>query len=117
MGNPLRFIVTGGQRNDCTQALCLIDGIGAEAVLADKGYDSNAIVAAIEKEGGVAVIPSRNHRKTARPFDEDLYNERHKIECLFGFPKHHRRLFSRFEKLKKRFLSMLHFAAAIQWLK
>jgi hypothetical protein len=40
LGHPLRFIVTGGERHDCTQAQALLDGFHAQAVLADKGYDA-----------------------------------------------------------------------------
>ena len=117
LGNPLRFIITGGQRNDCTQAITLLEGLDAGAALADKGYDTDAILAALEADNIVAVIPPKSNRIVQRDYDEDLYKERHKIECLFGFLKHYRRLFARFEKLKHRFLSFLHLAAAIQWLK
>ena len=89
----------------------------AGAVLADKGYDTDEIVASIEKNGGIAVIPPKSNRKIQRKYDTELYKERHKIECLFGFIKHYRRLFSRFEKIKTRFSAFLHFLAAIQWLK
>ena len=37
LGNPLRFILTGGQRHDITQAEELIAGYAGEQVLADKG--------------------------------------------------------------------------------
>ena len=40
LGNPLRFILTGGQQHDITQAEGLIGGYAGEYVLADKGYDS-----------------------------------------------------------------------------
>ena len=39
LGNPLRFILTGGQQHDITPAEGLIDGYEGEYVLADKGYD------------------------------------------------------------------------------
>ena len=39
LGNPLRFRLTGGQRNDITQAGALIEGIENAVVLGDKGYD------------------------------------------------------------------------------
>jgi len=117
LGNPLRFIITPGQRNDCTQALALLDGFVAEAVLGDKGYDANAIIDAIEASGATPVIPPRSNRTIQRLIDLELYKERHKIECLFGFLKHYRRLFSRFDKLKSRFSAFLHFVAALQWLK
>jgi transposase len=110
-------LITAGQCNDCTQAIELIDGLEAGAVLGDKGFDTDAIIKAIENQNSIAVIPPKNNRLTQRTYDKELYKERHKIECLFGFLKHYRRLFSRFEKLKSRFLSFLHFASAIQWLK
>lgn len=52
LGNPLRFILTGGEQHDCTQALALIEGKKSEAVLADKGYDADYIVQAVERDGG-----------------------------------------------------------------
>ena len=88
-----------------------------EALLADKGYDSNKIIEHVNKQDAVAVIPSKKSRLVQRDYDKYLYKERHKVECLFGFLKHYRRLFSRFEKLLSRFQAFLHFAASIQWLK
>lgn len=56
-GMPVRVIVTEGTKADCTQAFRLIDGLTAEQLLADKGYDSDAIVEQAEKQGMKAVIP------------------------------------------------------------
>jgi transposase len=117
LGNPLRFIVTAGQVHDSTQAIELIEGLEADAVLADKGYDAQEIVQAIELSGAIAIIPSRRHALHPRVIDAELYKERHKIECTFGFLKHYRRLFARFDKLKHRFCAFLHFTATLQWLK
>jgi transposase len=117
LGNPLRFIITAGQVHDSTQAIEIIKGLKADAVLADKGYDAADIVSAIEESGAIAVIPSRRNAGSPRIIDAELYKERHKIECLFGFLKHYRRLFARFDKLKTRFSAFLHIAAAIQWIK
>ena len=49
------------------------------------------------------VISGRKNRLEKIDYDTHLYKERHKIECLFGFLKHYRRLFSRFDKLKELF--------------
>lgn len=57
MGRPLRFIITAGQVGDITQAAALLDGQTADAVLADKAYDGNALRALIETMGAEAVIP------------------------------------------------------------
>ena len=45
LGNPVEFVLTAGQAADVTQAEALIEGHEAEAVIADKGYDSDALVA------------------------------------------------------------------------
>ena len=43
-GMPLRIVITEGTCADCTQAGTLIEGIDAQYLLPDKGYDSDAIV-------------------------------------------------------------------------
>jgi transposase len=110
---PIRFIVTPGNINDCTQAVELIEGFDVSAVLADKGYDTDEVIAAIESSGAVAVIPPKSNRKIQRKYDKELYKERHKVECLFGFLKHFRMLFSRFDKMKINLSAFLHFVAAL----
>ena len=47
LGNPTRFILTGGERPDCEQAVSLLNDQEAGAVLADKGYEANYIVDAV----------------------------------------------------------------------
>jgi transposase len=59
LGNPLRLILTGGQVADITQGPALINSIKTDAVVADKGYDSDVFVAVITETGAEAVIPSR----------------------------------------------------------
>ena len=86
-------------------------------MLADKGYDSVAFVLKLEELGSEAVIPSRANRKTQRAIDKHLYKERHLIECYIGKLKHFRRVFSRFDKLAKNYLSFVQFASTIVWLR
>ena len=40
LGNPLRFLLTGGQRHDITQAEDLIADFDFERVIADRSYDA-----------------------------------------------------------------------------
>jgi transposase len=117
LGNPLGFILTGGQNADCVEAISLVDGLVYGALLADRGYDSDQIIKHVESNNAVAIIPPKKNRLIQRKYDAETYKERHKIECFFGFLKHYRRLFSRFEKLKSRLSSFLHFVAALRWLK
>lgn len=117
LGNPLRFILTGGQRNDITQAEFLVKDFINTMVIADKGYDSNALISFIEEQESKAVIPSKKNRKILRECDGHIYKERHLIECFFGKIKHFRRIFSRFEKTAKAFLGFLNFVGTLIWLR
>ena len=117
LGNPLRFILTAGQRHDITQAEELISGYEGEYVIADKGYDSQQFLRSISDSGMVAVIPPRSNLKELRSYDAHLYQERHLVECFIGKMKHYRRIFSRFDKLDSRYLGFLQFAAVLIWLR
>ena len=117
MGNPIRFILTGGERNDCTQALDLLEGMSGQAVLADKGYDAGYIVEAAEIMGAIAVIPPKSNRKVQRDYDRDLYKERNLIERMFGKLKQFRRIATRYDKTKTAFMAFIHIASILLWLK
>ena len=117
LGLPIRFILTGGQTADITQAVPLLEGISTSALLADKGYDANTLLAWLEARQIQAVIPPRSHRLEQRSCDWHLYKERHVIECMFGKLKHYRRIATRYEKKASHFQSMLAFAAALLWLR
>jgi len=117
LGNPLKFTLTAGQRNDITQAHTLTEGIEETEVIADKGYDSNELVNELEGKKCSVTIPPKRNRKVKREYDVDNYKERHLIECFFGKIKHFRRIFSRFDKSPRVFLAFLHFVGALIWLR
>jgi transposase len=116
-GNPLRFILTAGSCADYDSALALLEGLAAEVVIADKGYDANYIVEAIRQKGAEAVIPPRRHRLALRGYDEYLYKERNLIERMFNQLKNFRRISTRYDKTALSFLSFLHLAGIYLWLK
>lgn len=117
LGNPLRFLLTAGQRHDITQADNLITGFDFERVIADRSYDAEAFLQKIAEKEAEAVIPPRKNRKQLRAYDLHFYKERHLIECFFNKIKHYRRIFSRFEKLDKRLLGFLSLAGTLIWLR
>ncbi len=117
LGNPIKFVVTPGQASDYTQAEALLEDIEGQYVLADKGYDSNAIVETVEHMGAEAVIPPRSNRKVPREYDVDLYKERNLIERLFNKMKHFRRIATRYEKLTVNFESLIYFVWACLWIR
>lgn len=117
LGNPLRFILTGGQSHDAPQAESLISSFEASSLIADKGYDSVDLIKAVQANGIQAVIPPRKNRIEQREYDKHLYKERHLVECFIGKIKHYRRVFSRFDKLSKNYLGFLSFVSTLIWLK
>jgi len=117
LGNALRFLLTGGERNDITQAEALVKDFAAEYVIADRGYDSAAFVLHLEGQDSKAVIPSRATNKVQREIDTHLYKERHLVENQIGKLKHFRRVFSRFDKLARNYLSFIYFASTLIWLR
>ena len=115
LGNPLTFVLTEGQASDIGQAERLISEFPAEIVVADKGYDSDEFVKFVEECGAQAVIPPRSNRLNPREYDRHIYKERHLIECFFNKIKHYRRIFARYEKTARNFMSFLHFVAFLIW--
>ena len=81
---PLRFIVTGGERHDFTQAQALLGGFQAQAVLADKGYDADELIKWIQQTWALVVIPPRSNRTVLRDYDTVLYKERNLVERMYG---------------------------------
>ncbi len=59
----MRFALTAGQASDGPQAIPLLEGIETDAVIADKGYDSNRILGCIRSKGAKAVISPKSNRK------------------------------------------------------
>jgi transposase len=118
LGNALRFILTGGEVSDHREAGNLIAEFAFDYLIADKGYDSEPFVQTIEARGSRAVIPKRRYGGQAeRKYDRHLYRERHLIECFINKIKHYRRVFTRFEKLSKNYLSFVHLVSTMIWLK
>ena len=117
LGNPVRFILTGGQVHDILQAEDLISGISFEHLLADKGFDSDRFRARIAEAGAEAVIPSIPARSRTLTYDKHIYKERNLIERFFNKIKHFRRIATRYEKTALSFAAMLFLVGAIIWLR
>jgi transposase len=116
-GRPLRFCITPGQAHDITAAPGLLEGQQADAVLADKAYDSNDLRDRIAGMKADAVIPSKRNRKTFIPHDVDVYKHRNQIERCFNRLKHFRRFATRYDRRTVHFTGFVHLAAAMIWLR
>ncbi|ETZ07240.1 putative transposase for insertion sequence element [Holospora obtusa F1] len=111
----VRIIITDGTTADCTQAWQLISDIAAEYLLADKGYDSDAIVARAQSQSMTVVIPPRKNRKVHKGYDKDLYKLRHLVENAFLHLKRWRGIASRYAKNVRSFLAAVKIRCIALW--
>lgn len=115
LGNPVRFILTGGERNDITQIEPLLHGLKTTHVLADKGYDGQRAMDAIAATGAKPVVPRRTTTASWRSFNAKLYKDRNLIERFFSKIKHFRRIATRYDKLARNYAGFLNLVAAIKY--
>jgi len=83
------------------------------ALLADKGYDGDALRARITDLGAKVVIPNKSNRVVRHRFDKRAYKGRNVIERSFCRLKDFRRIATRYDKLARNFLASVHIAAIV----
>lgn len=98
MGNLVRFVLLPGQAHDLKGVPPLIDGLDFEALLADKAFDANWLLALLEERGARAVIPPKSNRIVQRIFDRAMYAWRHLVENYFAKAKEFRGIATRYDK-------------------
>ena len=109
------MFITAGTTADCKYGEKLIDGIDAEALLGDKGYDSNSLVEYAVKAGMQVVIPPKKNRIEKREYDEYLYKLRHLVENAFLYLKRWRGIATRYAKNTASFLAAVHIRCIALW--
>lgn len=114
-GMPIRVIVTEGTRADCKEACALIDGLGAEALLADRGYDTDEIIEASVNAAMKPVIPPKKNRKIQRDYDKSTYKLRHLVENAFLYLKRWRGIATRYAKRSSSFLAAVQIRCISLW--
>jgi transposase len=92
-----------------------MEGIAAEHLLADRGYDTNAILEQAAKQGMEPVIPPRKHRKIQREYDRYLYKLRHLVENAFLHLKRWRGIATRYAKNTASFLAAVQIRCIALW--
>ena len=116
LGNPVALSLTPGQAADITQADPLLDQVAPDAFLADKGYDSDALVETLQKRGIAPVIPPKANRREPRETDFALYRERNLVERFFCKLKQYRAIATRYDKLANTFLAAVTMVCILFWI-
>jgi transposase len=109
----VRFELLPGQRFDSVGVPPLIDGLSFAALIADKAFDSDAILANLDDRGAKVVISQHPRRSQPRRIDEEMYKWRHLIENFFCKLKEFKRIALRADKTDQSFSAMIHLAAAV----
>jgi transposase len=113
LGNLVRFELLPGHRFDTVGVPPLIKGLNFGALLADKAFDSNAIIAELDERGAKAVISQHPRRTQPLAIDQEMYKWRHLIENFFCKLKEFKRIALRADKTDESFSAMIYLAAAV----
>jgi transposase len=113
LGNLVRFELLPGHRFDTVGVAPLIAGVEFSALLADKAFDSNAIIADLDARGAKVVISQHSRRASPRLIDAEVYKWRHLIENFFCKLKEFKRIAMRACKTGQSFKAMIYLAAAV----
>lgn len=119
-GVPLAISLTGGNRNDVTQLLPLVDGIGpvggkvgrprrrADRLLADRGYDFDRYRRELRRRGVKPIIARRSTEHGS-----GLGKERWVVERTFAWLHNFRRLRTRYERRAELHLAFMQLGCAV----
>ena len=105
---PVRFFVTDATIVDCSVAKALIAKFKAEYLLADRGYDTDAIIRCALQAVMTPVIHPKKNRKVLRNYDKHIFKLRHLVENAFLHLKRWLGIVTRYAK------NVASFVAAVQ---
>lgn len=113
LGNLVRFLLLPGQAHDMKGVAPLIKNVPLGALLADKAFDANWLLAELDERGATAVIPPKSNRKVQRDYDEEAYKWRHLVENYFAKIKEFRGIATRYDKTDSSYAANWNLVAAL----
>ncbi|MEM9221458.1 MAG: IS5 family transposase [Pseudomonadota bacterium] len=114
LGRPVVLLLSPGNVSDISLADAVLDAAPATRwLIADKGYDANALRKRLAATRTTPVIPGRINRKAQIQYDKRRYKDRWRIEATFGRLKDFRRVATRYDKLASNFISAVALAAVL----
>ena len=116
--SPIKLKLTAGQESDIASAPEMVADLPEGAVLlADKGYDANALRELVAARGAWANIPPKRNRKDPICFSKHLYKARNRVERFFNKIKQYRRIATRYDKTAENYLAALRLVSVRIWLR
>jgi transposase len=117
IGLPIAVTLSSGEASDYKGYEPLMQEPGPEpkVLIADKGYDSDAIRDGLAERHVEAIIPFRRNRKVQLPIDGYIYALRNLIERCFAKLKHSRRLATRYDKTSESYIGFVLIASVRLW--
>ena len=117
-GRAIAFVLTPGQAAELPQAEGLLAFLPGTPVwtVADRGYSSDALRAAIRELGSTPAIPTRKNEApvACRSW---IYANRERVERLWSRLKEWRAVATRYDKTARCFLGVLSLAATFDWIR
>ena len=114
---PVRIIITSRTIADSSQVPQLIEGITAQNLIADRGYDTNAVLKAVQEAGMEVVIPPKSNRHDQRYYDKNKYEIRHMVENTFLELKRWRGIATRYAKQTSSYTASVQICCMVMSLK
>lgn len=117
-GLPILLKITAGQAHDGRSAADMLGSLGrGDVLLADHGYDSDALREVLAARGARANVRLMPNRINLPPFDKRLYRQRNLVERFFNKLKHFRAVATRYDKRDDNYLASIKLAAARIWMR
>ena len=115
LGNLADFLLLPGQRHDSVGAEPLLEGLEIGALIADKGFDNDALRQELDARGATAVIPPKANRARQIACDFAMYRWRHLIENFFCDLKQFRRIATRYDKRARNYVLAITIATCVAY--
>ena len=117
-GLPVGLVITPGEAHEATAYPALMNEAAPapKVLIADRGYDADAIRADVEEQGGTPAIPTKRNRRIQLPVDGFIYALRNRIERTMGLLKNARRVATRYDKTATSYLGFVQLAAIRLWI-
>lgn len=111
--------LTPGEVHDVKGYKTLMDGHAPspKVMLADRGYDADAIRVDLSERGATPIIPTKKNRRIQIEIDRALYALRNRIERGFNRLKNARRFATHYDEFSETFTGFVNLVSVRLWLR